>query len=123
MANIPTIIDLPELVIWLISEKLSYEDRQNLRVTCKQLKEILNQRPFRSLHLFLIGYPFERNLWHTNELVSHANTFRVTELSILKSIKFRDQIGGLLKLLTIYRDPMLEQSEKFSLDLSDLNHF
>ena len=115
----PTIIHLPELVIWLITEKLNYEDLQNLRVTCKKLKLILDQRPFRCLHLFVHEYPFEFDLQHTGELVSHANTFRVTGLSFFKSIKFRNKFGEQLKLLTIHY-PWLDKS---GIDLSDLNCF
>lgn len=77
MANSPTLIELPELGITLISQHLSYEDLRNLRVTCKQLKKIVVQRTPRSLHLFVRGYPFERELFHSGELIDYANTFHV----------------------------------------------
>ena len=53
MSNIWKQVELPDLVIWLITNHLSYEDIRNLRVTCKQLKEIVDQRTFTSLHLFV----------------------------------------------------------------------
>ena len=40
---------LPELVNELISEHLSYDDLQNLRLTCKALKQIVDQREFKRL--------------------------------------------------------------------------
>ena len=86
-------IELPELVILKIYSLLSYEDLKNLRVTCKKLKEIVDQRPSRSLHLFVKAYPFERELHD------------VSDPDILRSFKFKHQFKELLKL-TICR-PLL----------------
>lgn len=122
MANGPDILELPELVIQLISEQLSYEDLRNLRVTCKTLKQIIDQRPFASLHLFVNAYPFERELLHTGEPIRYANTFHVRGLDILKSTKFKSQFIGLRKL-TIYHQfpPRVWRIER--LNLEDLNCF
>ena len=95
-------IELPELSILLILEHLSYEDLQSLRVTCKKLKEIVDKKTLRSLHLLLDRYPFERELLHTGELVNYANTFHAPDLNILKSTKFKSLFIGLRKL-TIYK--------------------
>ena len=119
-------VELPELVILLISQQLSYEDLGNLRVTCKRLKEIIGRRTPRSLHLLTDENPFERKLFHTGELVNHANTYHVRQLDILKSIKFRSQFIGLLKLTIYYTRDWdhcgLWEAYK-SVDLNDLNHF
>lgn len=126
MENSVGLVKLPELVILLISRHLSYEDLQNLRVTCKKLKEIIDRKTFQSLHLFVRGYPFERVLFHSGELISHANTFHVHvhELHILKSVKFKSQFIGLLKL-TIYLnfDTVYLLGHFKPVDLNDLNCF
>ena len=113
-------IELPELVIWLISENLNYEDLQNLLVTCKKLNVIINQRTFRSLHLFVNGYPRKKEL-HTGELVSYANTFYAPKLDIFKSIRFKCQFTGLHKLTVHYgRQPRWREKTRV-VDLDDLN--
>ena len=91
-------IELPELVIWLIADHLNYEDIRNLRVTCKRLKAIIDQRKLRSLHLFVAEFPFERDLFQSDELVDYANTFRIERLGILSSTKFKSQFSRLVKL-------------------------
>ena len=109
-------IELPELVILLISERLSHEDLQNLRVTCKRLKNIIDRRTPRSLHLFVRTHWIERYLFHTGELISYANTFRVSKIGILKSIRFLNKFSGLLKL-TIHGHRIFRAALKI-----DLNH-
>ena len=111
--------ELPELVILLILDHLSYEDLQNLRVTCKQLQEAIDQRTPRSLYLFVDDYPEELELLHTGELVSYTNTFQAPDLTILRSTKFKNQFIGLLKL-SIYN--RLNGSDEL-VDLNDLNYF
>lgn len=121
MAN-NSFVEMPELVFRHISQHLSYEDLQNLRATCKALRQIVDQRTARSLHIFVDEYPYERELFHTGELVSYANTFQVSELNILKSAKFRHQFSGLLKLTIDYRLTWPWPDYK-SVDLDDLNCF
>ena len=103
MESSPTMVELPALVVLLISEYLNYNDLRSLRVTCKRLKAIIDLRTFRSLHVFPRGYPFERELLHTGELVSYANICHVSRLDIFKSMKFKSQFEELLKL-TIYNE-------------------
>ena len=125
MANSPAMVELPELpelVLLFISQQLSYEDLRNLRVTCKRLREIVDQRTPRSLHLFVKAYPFERELLHTGELVSYANTFHVSKLDILKSIKFRSQFTGLRKLI-VYHQLRYPWTDLKTVNLNDLNCF
>ena len=118
----PKLFELPELIIWLVTNYLSYEDIRNLRVTCKQLKEIVDQRTFTSLHLFVEHYPFQRELLHTGELVDYGNTFHVHEPTILKSIKFKSQFTELRKL-SIYHMRYPPWNEYKVVDLNDLNYF
>lgn len=120
-------IELPDLVTDLILDQLSYEDLNSLRVTCKKWREIVDQRPkSRAVHLFVQVHPFERKLFHTGELVGHANTYCASKPDILKSIKFRRQFNELLKL-TIYfsrMDYVIDyKSGYFNVDLNDLNFF
>ena len=122
MGSDSKMIELPELVISLISEQLSYEDLRNLRATCRKLKVILDQRTFRSLHLLVKKYPFERELLHTGELISYASTFHVRGLDILKSTKFKSQFNGLRKL-TVYHRRWYRSDEIEFVDLNDLNCF
>ena len=112
------IVEFPELAIWLICDQLSYEDLQNLRATCKQLKEIIDQRPYQSLHLFLGSYPCERELFYTGEMIFYAHTLHISNPRILKSIKFQKQFSDLRKL-TIHTS----WSSKEWVDLNDLNCF
>ena len=125
MGDSPKIVKLPEMVIWLICEQLSYEDLRNLRVTCKRLKEIADQRPFLSLHLFVDGYPFEQELFHSDELIGYASSWRVSNLAILKSTKFQSQFSKLRKLTIYYnrRYGKYGSTKEEYLDLNDLNGF
>ena len=113
--------ELPELAILLILEHLSYEDLQSLRVTCKKLKETIDRRTARSLHLFVKDYPRERELIYTDESISYANTFQASELTILRSTKFKSLFTGLRKL-TIYTYLSRSDNPK-PVDLDDLNCF
>ena len=114
--------ELPELAIWLISEHLNYEDVRNLRLTCKRLKEAIDQRRFDSLHLFVGEFPFERDLFGTNELVNYSNTLRIDSLGILSSAKFKGQFSGLTKL-SIYFDTYRDLDYSKKVTLNDLNSF
>lgn len=113
---------LPELVISLIANHLSYEDVRSLRVACKRLKEVIDQTKFGSLHLLVNKNPFHRNLFYTDERVYYANTFRVNNVGILSSIKFKTQLSELLKL-TIYSDQMVYSRLKGTVNLNELNFF
>ena len=126
MEKIPKMLKLPDLAIWLICDQLSYEDLRNLRATCKQLKAIIDQRPFRSLHLFLECYPCEQELFHTGESVGYANSLHICDLCILKSTEFRKQFSELRKLTIHYVgwntcDSSSDLCE--FVDLNDLNCF
>ena len=128
MVGTPELAELPELAIFRICGHLSYEDLINFRVTCKRLKAVVDQRPsplFRSLHLFVAEYPFEQELFYTGELVSHANIWRVHNLDILNSTKFKNQFTGLRKLTThlVCARRWAQFPESKSLKLSDLNYF
>ena len=122
-------IELPELVVWLISEYLSFDDLQNLRATCKQLKATIDQRTFRTLHILVISYPFERELYHTGECIHYANTLHRDDLNLLSSTKFKSQFSGLLKLTIYYNAHNVHEFEAGwpeaakGLDLNDLNCF
>ena len=119
MEKIPKMIQLPDLAIWLICDQLSYEDLRNLRATCKQLlKAIIDQRPYRSLHLYVACHPYERELFYTDELIFYANTLHIGDPRILKSIKFQKQFNGLRKFTIL--SPSLKPKV---VDLNDLNCF
>lgn len=120
MESRPWMAELPELVVWLISEYLSYNDRLSLRMTCKRLKEAIDLRTSRSLHLFMTSHPYQLELLHTGEQISYANTYHVSGLDMFKAAAFKHQFKGLLKL-TIYDDwqPFIDSK---SVNLNDLNY-
>lgn len=122
MENRVQLISLPELVIQLIVQRLSYEDLRNLRLVCKKLKVIVDQKTSRSLYLFMNNYLCERRLFHTGELVHHANTFHANKLTILKSIKFKSKFTGLRKLSIYYEKPITIIRLEI-VDPNDLNCF
>lgn len=111
-------IELPELVIWSIADHLSYEDIRSLRVTCKRLKRVIDEKRFKSLHLFVEQFPMEWDLFETDELVDYPNTFRVDRLDILSSTKFKTRFSSLAKL-TIY----FSRDECGKVNMNDLNYF
>lgn len=122
MENRVRLISLPELVIQLIVQRLSYEDLRNLRLVCKKLKVIVDQKTSRSLYLFMNNDLCERRLFHTGELVHYANTFHANELTVLKSIKFKSKFTGLRKLAIYYEKPITITRLEI-VDPNDLNCF
>ena len=122
MVTIRSLAELSDPAILLIIRDLSLEDLQNLRMTCKKLKKIVDKEAFRSLHFFVRAYPSERELFHTGELIAYANTYHSSGLSILKSAKFKIQFSGLLKL-TIHHKCYYASKDFLSVNLYDLNCF
>ena len=123
--SLPELIELPEIVIWTIAKHLNYQEHQNLRLACKKLKEIIDQRTAISLHLFVKVYPFQRELCHIGHPISYANSLHVCEKrvsNIIRSIDFRKRFAGLLKL-TIHYDLQIPSKGARSLDLNELNCF
>ena len=89
---------LPELVLDLIGEYLSYKDLLSLRRTCKTLKQFVDQKQFESLFLFVGGYPRYHQFFHGQGSISYPNSFRLSDLSQFQSIRSCDRFSLLRKL-------------------------
>lgn len=113
--------ELPDLVINYICEHLSYQDLFRLRVTCKQLKEFVDRKVFRKVHVFVRQNPQYLNLFHTNREISHANSLRNDDFNIITA-KFRNLFEHIQQLV-IYFEPHTCENLEFSVHLNDLNHF
>ena len=108
---------LPELVLVLISEYLSYEDLLSLRRTCRTLKQFVDQKQFESLFLFVGCYPRYHKLFHNEGSISYPNSFHLSDLSQFQSIRSCDRFGLLRKLCVFDYDR--ESPEGFVLSWLD----
>ena len=82
---------LPDLVIELINEYLSYEDLASLRVTCKRLKEFIDRKAFVILYMFVGHNPLNLRLFHTNQEICYANSLRVENFNFTATFRKRFQ--------------------------------
>ena len=80
---------LPDLVIELVSEYLSYEDLASLRVTCKRMKEFVDRKSFGSLYMFVGQNPLNIRLFYTNQVISYANSLRVKNFNFTAAFRKR----------------------------------
>ena len=94
----PRMEKLPELVLVLIGEYLSYEDLLSLRRTCKTLKQFVDQKQFESLFLFVQRYPKYHQLFHGQGSISYPNSLRLSDLSQFQSIRSSGRFSLLRKL-------------------------
>ena len=116
---------LPELILDVLCDHLSYEDILMLRCTCKSLKFFVDSKRFTTLHLFVRKFPFPRRLFYTGETVGYSHSLHSGDFSILRSRRLREQFANLQKM-TIYRRYSYADSGFSSpceLDLNDLNCF
>ena len=93
--------ELPELPFRLIFKELNYEDRFNLRRTCKTLKSLVDEQVYRNLFVFLDSYPCHKYLFHTDELVHYADSCRVPDFDRFISSKCKENFR-LIRKLTIF---------------------
>ena len=107
---------LPELVLELIGECLSYEDLLSLRQTCKTLKRFVDQKQFESLFLFVRCHPKYHQLFHGHGLISYPNSLRLSDLSEFQSIKSCDRFSLLRKLCVFDFNFEISRLSEFKLD-------
>ena len=114
--------NLPDLVIDLIlNNYLSYEDLITLKLVSKRMKDLLDCKNFKKIHLSIHGHPYNRVLFYTNEFASYSNSFsEIQDLKILESSKFKNQFNQLMQL-TI--DHCCSAYLRLNLDLNCLNYF
>lgn len=75
------LLDLPELVLHLVCEHLSYEDLLVLRSICKGLKQFVDGREFTKLNVFLNAFPYHRRLFYTDQSATRTPSMRTTPAS------------------------------------------
>lgn len=98
---------LPCLVHELIGEHLSYEDLLNLRLTCKRLREFVDQKPFKKLILFFKHYGKCHRVFPSDRLVGYANSLRFDDPAILQSAKFQVTFGQVASLIICQNYPFM----------------
>ena len=115
---------LPELILDVLCEHLSYEDILMLRCTCKSLKTFVDLKKFTILHLFVRKFPFHRKLFYTGETVGYSNSCHSGNFSILESSRLiSKQFLNVQKMTIYYRHIYGDFGYRhYSLDL-DLNEF
>ena len=91
--------DLPELVLDLISNCLSYEDILTLRSTCKDLKRFVDRKQFTRLTLFASNYSYHRQLFYTNKPIGYAHSYHSNDLTIFDSSRFRQQFANVQQMI------------------------
>ena len=117
---------LPELVVEILIDRfLSYEDRMNLKLTCKRIKNIVDEKKFKNLFIFFLAHPYPQNLYYTNETIGYVNSLRIhnPNSKVLNELsKFKETFNYLQKLIvySMTGDCLNEDYTKFSLE--NLNH-
>lgn len=114
---------LPDLVLEILIDRfLNYEDMINLKLTCKQLKVMIDEMKFKNLYIFLNCNQFSRKLSITNETISYSNSIRLKDLKLLDdSSRFRSTFENVIKM-TIYHQ-QFGMEGLLKIDLNILNYF
>lgn len=100
--------ELPTLVLERTLDYLSYEDLFALRRTCKWWKELIDQRKFRRLILFIDAYPSPKRLFYSNQMVGYSNSLRITDLTALETANFQRTFANLHTLAIFYDPPTVD---------------
>ena len=127
------LLDLPELVLCLVCEHLSYKELNALRSTCKDLKKFVDEKPFTKLNLFINIFPYHRKLFYTNQMIGHPHMLHTKgTTSIFCFIRFRGLFCSVQRMIicglkqTGKRDWIEPKSIEVNLDHLDcfnrLNH-
>lgn len=116
--------DLPELVLDLLCELLSYEDVLALRSTCKGLKWFVDGKQFTKLNLFVRKYSCHQRLFYTGDWVGYPHSLHSDDLAILTADRFKGQFAGVQRMIICYkRRNRLYERASTQFDLSILNCF
>ena len=115
---------LPELVLDLLCDHLSIEDVLALRSTCKGLREFVNEKQFTILNLFVKKFWSHRRLFYTNDQIDYPHSLHSDDLTILDSIRFREQFTNVQRMIIFRTKPWSEIGEKTAeFDLNRLDCF
>ena len=111
--------DLPELVLDLISDHLSYEDMLVLRSTCKSLKAFVDHKKFTKLNLFVRKFWYPRQLFYTDKPVGYPHALHLNHLTTTQdSSKFKEQFASVQQMII---DNYSTEFDEFDLNL--LNYY
>ena len=119
--------DLPELVLCLVCEHLSYEDLLVLRCVCKGLKQFVDGKEFTKLNLFIHIFPYNRKLFYTNQPIGHPHSLHSYNASILSSENFKEQFCNVQRMIICGLEKSIVKDwidpEPIKLNLASLNCF
>ena len=119
--------DLPELILCLICEHLSYKELLVLRCVCKGLNQFVDGKEFIKLNLFVEAFPYHRRLFYTNQPIGHPHSLHSNDISILLSKTFRERFCNVQRMIicglkkSIVKDWI--DPEPIKLNLAHLNCF
>ena len=115
--------NLPELIIELTCGYLSYEDILVLRSTCKGLKQLVDQKKFTKLNLFVKKFSYNCRMFYTNEPINYPHSYHSDDLAIFDSFRFREQFTDLQRLTICSRRIWSEFDDATEFNLNCLNCF
>ena len=125
--NLKMLAKLPELILDVLCDHLSYEDVLMLRCTCKSLKTFVDSKRFTTLHLFVRKFSFPRRLFYTGETIGYSKSFHSGDLTILSSSSLKKQFANVQKMTIYHRKSYGDFEDDFyrnnEIDLNDLNCF
>ena len=117
---------LPELVIEILIDRfLSHEDRINLMLTCKGLKNIVGRKKIKNLFVFF-AHPCTRRMFYTNLPIGYTNSLRIQDPNskILNELsKFKETFKYLQKLVVYFSKGNGLNDEYTHLSMEKLNCF
>lgn len=114
--------DLPELILELVCDRLSYEDVLALRSTCKGLKVFVDGKQFTKLNLLVKKFWFHHRLFYTDEPIGYPHSFHSDDLTILNSNRFKKRFAFLQKM-TICNQMFWLDRDATEFHLNNLNCF
>ena len=116
--------DLPELILDLVCDHLSYEDVLALRCVCKGLKEFIDRKSFTKLNLFVRKYSYYHRLFYTGKWICYPHSFHSDLPIILSSARFREQFACVRRMIICMDMWNIDRSrDGFEIDLNRLNCF
>lgn len=117
--------DLPELVLNLVCDYLSYEDVLVLRSTCKGLKRFIDGKHFTKLNLFVRNFSYPSWLFYGGDSIGYPHSYHSDDTAILVSDRFKERFYNVQRMVicskTGYSD--LRRHDETEYDLNCLNFF
>ena len=109
------LIDFPkELIEIIIDDYLSYRDLISLKLTCKSLKNLIDNKKIRNLNVFTSFNPFERRLIFLKKIIGYVNSICLKDMNtIISSSKIKENFKY-LKRFIVY-EKFQHNSKSFNL--------